>query len=223
MGRNLRSRAGRARRRDLELRSTPVQAVQDSPKGWEKPPGRLGRTSKFRDQPFPPPGRAAEQGSQGCGSGSPGHCDRTPLGGRTSEDQAFCPTSNSPKLAKGSQTGAQVLQQRGRWAGLPEWLFSAQNLAPAAMRRAPALHTSAQHTQGSGDARLPGHSKQHAGTTRRGRTAFPRPGSRGASPLPPSASGCKAGSSRPHPRPLAPEVGPHRTHPRQGPSARPRG
>lgn len=40
---------GRAGRRELRLRSTPLQAAQDSPEGWEKPPGRLGWTSEFRD------------------------------------------------------------------------------------------------------------------------------------------------------------------------------
>lgn len=43
----------RQARRELR-RSRPVQATHDSPEGWEKLPGRLGWTSKFRNHSAPP-------------------------------------------------------------------------------------------------------------------------------------------------------------------------
>lgn len=43
---------GQARRRGLR-RSTPLQGAQNGPEVWEKPPGRLGWTSEFGNQPNP--------------------------------------------------------------------------------------------------------------------------------------------------------------------------
>lgn len=56
---------GRARRRELGLRSTPLRAAQDGPEGREKPPGRSGWTSEFRGQASPPGCRAGERCSRG--------------------------------------------------------------------------------------------------------------------------------------------------------------
>lgn len=44
---------GQAGRQELRLRSTPLQAAQDGPEGWEKPLRRLGWTSEFSGQPNP--------------------------------------------------------------------------------------------------------------------------------------------------------------------------
>lgn len=65
---------GQERRWELELYSTPLQASQDSPEGWEKPPGRLSWMGEFRRQPAPPGGRAGQRCSQGCGRGGLRHC-----------------------------------------------------------------------------------------------------------------------------------------------------
>lgn len=44
---------GQAGRQELRLRSTPLQAAQDGPEGWEKPLRLLGWTSEFSGQPNP--------------------------------------------------------------------------------------------------------------------------------------------------------------------------
>lgn len=61
---------GQAGRQELRLRSTPLQAAQDGPEGWEKPLRRLGWTSEFSGQPNPTGAR--ELGSQSCGLGGRG-------------------------------------------------------------------------------------------------------------------------------------------------------
>lgn len=84
-----------AKRQELLLLSTPLQAAQASPEGWEKPPEWLGWTSDSRGQPSP---SGAERCSQGCGRGSRG----TAAGpaGKEEERQLSCVSPNSLKSAQ---------------------------------------------------------------------------------------------------------------------------
>lgn len=118
----------RQARRELR-RSTPVQATHDSPEGWEKPPGRLGWTSKFRNQLNPT--RGLRSGLLGLRSGRQGHCGGHAAAAGESgraRTESLRPSSNSPTLAKGGQADGKGLHERGggREAVLPEWLFLAQ-------------------------------------------------------------------------------------------------
>lgn len=73
MGPKLTSQAGEARRQKQLLLSTPLQAAQASPEGWEKLPEWLGRTNDSWGQPSPS-GRAV---LPGLWSRPPGHCGGT--------------------------------------------------------------------------------------------------------------------------------------------------
>lgn len=84
----------REKRQELWLFSTPLQAAQASPEGWEKQPEWLGWMSNSRDQPSP---ISAERCSQGCGRG----CGGTAAGpaGKEEERELGCVSPNSLKSA----------------------------------------------------------------------------------------------------------------------------
>lgn len=73
---------GQAGRQELRLRSTPLQAAQDGPEGWEKPLRLLGWTSEFGGQPNPTRGQRA--GFPELWSGRPRRCSGGREGARES-------------------------------------------------------------------------------------------------------------------------------------------
>lgn len=73
---------GQAGRQELRLRSTPLQAAQDGPEGWEKPLRLLGWTSEFSGQPNPTRGQRA--GFPELWSGRPRRCSGGREGARES-------------------------------------------------------------------------------------------------------------------------------------------
>jgi hypothetical protein len=192
--------------RGLGPPSTPLQAAQDGPEGWEKPPGRLGRTSEFRGQPSPPAGRAWEPRSLGCACrhDGPGHCGRTCWEVGRARTGRFVPLHARPSWPKEARLAPKASEKRCRGARLLGRSFlDRQTLA----------------RPGTGDpasAPLRGQPGLHAATTRRGGTAWPArcrsPGSWGARPPHLSVSRRQATSYRPQPRPPGP-LGPAHTRP----------
>lgn len=112
MGPKLTSQAGEARRQELLLLlSTPLQADQASPQGWEKLPEWLGWTNDSRGQPSPS-GRAV---LPGLWSRLPGHC-----GGTRGEGGGARTELRGSQWLKSAQrqAAAEGLRARGSAAGL---------------------------------------------------------------------------------------------------------
>lgn len=188
---------GQARRRELGPPSTPRQARQDGPEGWEKPPGRLGWTGEFRGQPSAPGGRGRERCSQGCGRGGPGPC-----GGPAARGWGERALRSSPLFRL-----AQVGERRPGWRRRPPRAWPLVCVA-----RVAALGP---------DPRTPGgQARSHSRTL-----ALSTPGARGARRrnLAPRTRVRPEGAGRPSPRrrgahPRAATPRPAHAHPRRGPS-----
>lgn len=96
------------KRQELWLLSTPLQAAQASPEGWEKPPEWLSWTSDSRGQPSP---SGAERCSQGCGRGSRG----TAAGPAGKEEERQL-NRVSPNSLKSGQSRRQRPKSAWRWS-----------------------------------------------------------------------------------------------------------
>lgn len=116
MGPKLTSPASEARRQELLLLSTPLQAAQASPEGWEKLPEWLGWMNDSWGQPSP---SGAERCSQGCGRGSRGTAAGRPAGKEEEEKRELnCVSLKSLKSASAKAGRRPRPQSAWRPAGL---------------------------------------------------------------------------------------------------------
>lgn len=106
MGPKLTSQASEARRLELLLRSTPLQAAQASPEGWEKLPEWLGWMNDSWGQPSP------SGCSQGCGRGCRGTAAGRPAGKEEEERELNCVSPKSLESASGKGRPAPKASER---------------------------------------------------------------------------------------------------------------
>lgn len=220
---------GQAGRQELRLRSTPLQAAQDGPEGWEKPLRLLGWTSEFSGQPNPTGAR--ELGSQSCGLGGRGAAAEEGRERGKAITEPSAPLQTRSTWRRGARLTPKACESAAVGLRCPRGCFRATRNPGGEAARAHAHSLSAR--PGSGAPRRHAARLEGAGwpppTRRRAphppssapppqRAGLPAPGPT-HSPLHP-ARACRPAHAHPGPGPAAPQAVPRCLWERKGHKAK---